>query len=117
MTGNDIERQLLWYKYSKSHPESHEYYILLINEQREIKGIKQQLHDELKPIVEERLIDKGKIENSDLFYNLFCMVSTKSELDLSRVYQGKVRKDRRLQPRMTLGGWNDFIEKVHHGEI
>ena len=45
------------------------------------------------------------------------MVSTKSELDLSRVYQGKVRKDRRLQPRMTLGGWNDFIEKVHHGEI
>jgi hypothetical protein len=117
MEESKIERQLLWYKYSRSNPESHEYYILLINEQREIRGIKQHLNDELKPILEEKIIDKGRIENSVLFYDLFCMISTKSELNFSKVYQGKARKDRRLRPRMTRDGWNDLIGKIHRGEI
>lgn len=112
-----IERQLLWYKYSKSIPESHEWYLLAINEPREIRGIKQHLYDALKPIIEEKIIDKGKIKNSDLSYELFCLITPTSELNLSQIYQGKVKKDRRLQPRMTNEGWNDFMNKISNGEI
>jgi len=117
MTGNDIERQVLWYRASKSVPERHHWNFLVINEQREIRGIKQNLYDVLNPIIEERIIDQGPIENSSLSYILFCLVTSTPIADFSKIYQGKVRKDRRLQPRMTLDGWNDFIEKIHHGEI
>ena len=112
-----IERQVLWYKSSKSDPERHFWNFLIVNEHREIRIIKQNLYDLLSPIVEERIIDRGQIENSDLSYVLFCLVSPTPTVDFFKVYQGKVKRDRRLQSRMTLDGWNDFIEKVHCGEI
>ena len=123
-----IERQLLWYMYSENVPERHYWNILIINEQREIDLARQKLYKELNPIVEgtnvslkpvvsETLIDKGKIKDSRLVYELFCLETMVSSIDFSRIYQGRVRKDRRLQPRRSRSGWNDFIDKVYHGEI
>jgi len=117
MSESKIERQLVWYKKSKSNPERHYWNFLIVNSYDEANKIKQKLYDFLAPIVEEKPIDSGKIENSSLFYHLFCLVSTTPELDFSKIYQGKVRKDRRLEPRMTSNGWNDFIGKIYHGEI
>lgn len=112
-----IERQLVWYKTSKDFPERHYWNFLLINEQREIEQIKQKLYDNLGYVLEETQIDKGKIINSDLMYVLFRIEATKPELDFSRIYKGKVRKDRILQPRKSLSGWNDLINKIALGEF
>jgi hypothetical protein len=117
MAENRIERQLLWYKYSRPVPESHEWYFLLINDKEKMKIITQKIYDSLVHIIERRPIDHGQIENSDLFYDLFCIVTPTPDIDFSKVYQGKVKKDRCLQPRINLDGWNGLIEKVYHGEI
>jgi hypothetical protein len=112
-----IERQLLWYKSSEDCPEIHHWYFLAINEKREILQIKQKLHDNLGYIVEESIIDNGKVGGSDLFYEIFCIDATKPELDFFDIYNGKVRKDRVLQPRKSPGGWNNLINKVASGEF
>lgn len=111
------ERQILWYKYSSAEPERHNWNFLIVNEKREIAIAKQNLYEQLEPVVEERLIDKGKVFCSDLFYELFCIETPINKLDFSKVYQGKVREDRRLQPRRSINGWNNLISKIFHGDI
>lgn len=122
------ERQLLWYMYSANNPERHFWNILLINEPGEIRTIKQKLHEELNPLVEDTLvsfnpivsqttIDTGGIENSDLRYELFCLEATVSAINFANVYQGKVEWDRRLRPRKSPEGWFDFRDKIYHGQI
>jgi len=118
MEESKIERKLLWYRYSEPNPELHHWYLAIINEPSQIRIIKQKLYDQLQPIVEEKEIDEGKIEiSNNLHYELFCLITSTSKIDYSKVYQGKVKQDRRLQPRRTQEGWNDFIEKLHNGEI
>ena len=112
-----IERQLLWYMTSTNFPERHSWNFLVVNELREISLIKQKLYENLGYVVEEEIIDNGKVENSDLFYELFCLKATKREIDFSRIYKGKARKDRILQPRKSSGGWNDLINKLASGEF
>jgi hypothetical protein len=124
----NIERQLLWYMYSKAIPERHFWNVLIINEQRDIDLIRQKLREELNPLVDdtlvslnpivnETLIDKGKTINPELYYELFCLETTVSAVNFSNIYQGKVNWDRRLRSRKTRNGWNDFIDKVYRGEI
>jgi hypothetical protein len=129
MAKKQLERQLLWYMYSTDIPERHFWNVLLINDLGQIPLIKQKLREEMNPLVEntlvslnpivsETLIDKGKIEDSRiLHYELLCLESTVSAINFSNVYQGKVKWDRRLVPRKTKDGWNDFINKVYRGEI
>jgi hypothetical protein len=112
-----IERQLLWYKSSQPFPERHSWNFLAINEMREIKIIRQNIYDSLKPIVEEKPIDKGRIESSDLFYELFCLITPIYQIDFSEIYQGKIKRDRRLQPRINKEGWNNLINKIQCGEF
>ena len=126
---NFLWQELLWYMYSTDIPERHFWNLLLINQPGQIRLIRQKLREELNPLVEgtsvslnpivsETLIDKGKIENSpELYYELFCLESTLSAINFSNVYQGKVKWDRRLQPRKSKDGWNDFIDKIYRGEI
>jgi hypothetical protein len=125
---SEIERKLLWYMYSTDIPERHFWNILLVNEPREIFGIRQKLREELNPLVEdtsvslnpivsETVIDNGKIENSELNYELFCLETTVSAVNFSNVYKGKVKWDRRLQPRKSKDGWFDFIDKIYRGGI
>jgi len=114
----NIERKLLWYKHSEGNPEVHNWYMLVINEPREISLLKQNLKEQLKPIEEERLISEGLIEGqSKVHYEIFCLVTPTCKLDFSKVYMGKVRKDRILQPRKSEDGWNSLIEKAYHGEV
>lgn len=124
-----IERQLLWYMYSTRIPERHFWNILLINEPREIKTIRQKLQEELNPLVEdttvslrpivsETAIDNGQIKNSGgLHYELFCLETMVSAINFANVYQGKVSWDRRLRPRKTAEGWFDFIDQIYRQEI
>ena len=52
-----------------------------------------------------------------LLYELVTIEATGSNLDFSKIYNGKVVKDRSLFPRKTSLGWNNFIDKVTRGEI
>ncbi len=112
-----VERQILWYKASKSGPERHFWNFLVVNEQREIEGIKQKLYGQLEPIVEEKYIDRGKVCNSDLFYELFCFETPINHIDFSKVYHGRIKWDRRLQPRKDKNGWSNLVDKISHDEI
>jgi hypothetical protein len=124
-----IERQLLWYMYSENIPERHYWNFLVVNGIGKIEPLKQKLYEQLNPVVEgtnvslkpvvsETLIDRGRIKDSTtLVYELFCLETLVSHIDFSKVYRGKVKKDRRLCPRKTKDGWNYFIDKVSQGEI
>ncbi len=120
--GKNIERQILWYKYSDSNPsegaERHYYNFLIINDKAKIKGIKQKLYGMLNPIIEKNEISEGGILGSKLSYELFCLQPYNYKyINFSGIYRGKVKFDRRLQKRKTKGGWNSLIEKVYAGEI
>lgn len=108
-------RKIRWYKRSEDSPERHHYNFLIINQPREITGIKQKLYDQLQPIIEEREIEQGVVEG--LHFKLFTLETITSQIDFSRIYQGDVKWDRRLQPRKSGSGWNDFIDLIASGKI
>ena len=112
------ERQLLWYKFSENNPERHYWNFLIINEANEIEKIKQKLYDNLKPIIAEKRIYKSPVNGPGfLFSELFCLETTVCNIDFSKIYRGKVCHDRRLYPRKSLHGWDDFTDKIFIGDI
>jgi len=120
-----MDRQLRYWRHSEPNPERHYWHFLIINNPREIALIKNKLNQELAPVVEEyvpglpgRPAHSGLIHSSEgLHYDLFGVVSTVPEIDFSKVYQGKVRRDRRLAPRKLEEGWDVFVSRVSLGEI
>ena len=113
-----IQRKILWNRYSENNPETHHYNFLIINKPGQIRSILQKLREQLATVVEEQPIDSGLIEKSrGLHYDLRTMSSTVLEPDFSQVYQGEIRRSRRLQPRQTSDGWYDFIKSVSIGDI
>ena len=122
--GKDIERQLLWWKDSQvsqfeAGGEIHRWNILIINAKDKIDPIKRKLYEVLNPVIEEKVIrSKGDIINSDLFYELFSLISSLNHnIIFSKIYRGKVKRDARLYSRKSLHGWDDFIEKIYHRGI
>lgn len=114
----NIERELLWYKSSSSTPERHYWSFLVINEEREIEQIRQKLKDQLEPVVAEKSIDKQEIlGHPGFFYDLFTLESTSPRIDFSKVYRGKIRWDRRLQPRKANVNWSDLIDQARQGYV
>ncbi|MFA4953547.1 MAG: hypothetical protein WC584_04960 [Candidatus Pacearchaeota archaeon] len=92
------ERRLHYNMAAETPPENiFLWYFLIINESREIERIKQRMFEELKPVHEEIPFDNGNIGNSHgLRYSLFCLKSSRNEMDFSQVYSGRLIKDRRL---------------------
>lgn len=116
-----VERQLLWYMNSSPDSETHIYRFLMINSPRELKAIVQALHEQIAQtghVIEDKVIAEDLIKGSGgLHYSLREIETDISNLDFSQVYQGKVRHDRRLQPRRTSQGWNNLISKASKGNI
>ena len=113
-----IEREVLWYRKSEDIPEIHNWNFLVINKKDKIQEIEQNLFDQLKPIIEERVIDEELIPHSKgLHYKLFTLITARYDLDFSKVYQGKIRKDRRLEPKLSSDGWNGLIKQAYNGQI
>ena len=119
------ERQVLWYKSSKSKnqfpeggEETHSYNILIVNTPDKIELIKQKLYDTVQPILLDKVIRCGKAGDSGLSWELLNLVSSKNhELNPPEIYDGKFKWDRRLQPRKTPQGWDGLAEKLSQGEI
>ncbi len=115
----DIERKLLWWKYLESDiPQLFGWNFLLINEPREIKIINSKICNALKIVEERRQIDSGLIKKSDGFhYDLFTIYSPTVKIDFRNIYTGIVIRDRRLQRRETMDGWNLLVNQIVSGEI
>ena len=115
----NVERKLLWWKNVETEfPQLFGWNFLIINEPREIKIARDKICDALGIVQESKEIDSGNVDNSDgLHYDLFTMYSPTPKMDFGEVYEGLVRKDRKLYMRKTEKGWNSFIDKIASGEI
>ena len=115
----NVERKLLWWKFVESEePQLFGWNFLLINEEREAKAIYDKICDELEVVEERKEIDSGAIPNSGaIHYDLFTLYSPKVCIDFSKIYEGCVKKDRRLQRRYSKEGWNQFIDLVVSGAV
>ena len=128
------DRKILWWRYSSregTEPdtgERHFWNILIINQEREHEQILQKLYEQFTPpfpmekdslhsIINETVIDSGRITKSCLHYWLHNFETTVPRIDFSEVYLGEVRKDRRLSPRKTPEGWYDLIDRVCEGNV
>lgn len=119
------DRQVLWYKSSKSKnqfpeggEEVHSYNILIVNTPDQIPLIRQKFYEEVQPILIDKILKAGKITGSDLSFELINLVSSRNhDSNFSRAYHGKCKWDRRLQPRKTPEGWDGLAIKVSQGEI
>lgn len=128
-TAVEVQRQLRWWRYSEEEPELHYWNFLIVNEEREIRDIRQKLRDALTPvdemykvsfhrIIEEKVLDAGEVRgHPGLLYELTHLVSTNPNIDFSKVYKGLVVKDRRLRPRKKNAGWNDLIQTAYLGYL
>lgn len=115
------ERTLKYYcALEQQIPQQYRWNFLIINAPREILQIKDKLFSQLRPLEEARSLDSGLfIGSGGLYYELISLPSQVPEslIDFSKVYRGKVSKDRRLQPRATANGWNDLLNALSEGKI
>jgi len=100
-----IKRQIIWNRVSEKideETESHKYWFLLINEPREIESKIQMIHENLKPIMDEIILDSGLISGnkSRISYKLICFKSSRFEFETSRIYKGNWKRDDRLDERI-----------------
>jgi hypothetical protein len=115
----NVERKLLWWKNVETEfPQLFGWNFLIINESREMKIVRDKICEALEIVQESRKIDSGVIMNSGgLHYDLFTMYSPTAKVSFCNVYEGSVKKDRRLYMRKTEKGWNSFIDKIASGQI
>jgi hypothetical protein len=115
-----VERRLVWYRSSEAEPERHTYTIIVINTPREIKRIMQNVREQVinrGQILEQGVIDEGRVKGSRVHYSLQQVQTQVPDLDFTKAYKGKVNHDRRLQPRTTRDGWNTLINSLALGEF
>lgn len=103
------ERKILYYRFSSEDSNLNRWTFLIINEKSQIKLICQKIYAQFQPS-QQISIDHGDICESDLSYDLFYLLTPQSRINLPVIYQGKTSWDRRLVPRKTRNGWNDFID-------
>lgn len=99
-------------------PQIFQYNFLVQNEPREIDHIRCKLFAQLKPLEESQTISDGLIRGSGgIHYAFFSVLSSLPNeiLDFRKIYDGKVKIDRRLHSRVSEQNWNDLIRKVEDG--
>ena len=113
-----VERQLRWNRQKSDEVIGNDmnmldYYILIVNDQREINNISSKIFDQLKPII-------GLTEiKSDSFPGThgvrYAFIEFKSQYDYFKpkeIYGGDVIKDKNLYPRQKEGGLEEYILKT-----
>ncbi len=119
-----VKRQLRWYRHSGGFPETHRYNVLIINTPDEIESIRQKIRDKITldlgatVMEEEPPIEQGLIENSgSLHFWLGTIETQTSLLKFSDIYGGEVCRERRLRPKKSVDGWNDFIQNIYYSIV
>jgi hypothetical protein len=103
-----VERQLRWnYRTTDDFSEGArllEYYVLIVNDKREIENIESKIYSQLQPIIDKVQDKSAPISGTNgLMYTYIQFKSMRSDFKPRNAYDGKkVIKDRNLYPRATL---------------
>ncbi len=90
------------------------WHVLVINEQREITRIRQKICEEMQPVEDMVVLTHGKMQDTSLRYeplSLYSYGKTPQNVDWSKIYGGKVQRDRNLQSRMNPDGLANFVDE------
>lgn len=98
-------------------PPKQTWFFILVNEPREIDGIRQKTREVLAPTDEEMTQSSGLIRGTNgLHYIAFQLNSyrrTKPEnVDLSRIYDGLILRDRKLGSHRTVDGLSNYVDNL-----
>jgi ribosome biogenesis GTPase A len=100
MHGLNMERQVWWNFVPNTEEQLIDYFIVIINDSREIKKIQSRVITKLAPVDELRET-AGPADN--LRYKILSFISNRKieSWEFKRIYDGKVKRDERLYERQN----------------
>jgi len=111
----EAEREIRWNaRASKDNPEYVKWWVLFVNEKREIESQEMKLYRALQPIVDEREITSGSVAGvKGLSYKLVSFDSRCGEFpfQIYRPYKGKISMDTRLYDREKADGLANLTDR------
>ncbi|MBU0761040.1 MAG: hypothetical protein KJ600_03150 [Nanoarchaeota archaeon] len=110
-----MQRQLRWEVHSQDHPETHEYNILIINEDRKIETILQRASEQLMPADDFQTLTRGHVLGTRLKYQLVKILAygtSPHQVDWKKIYRGKVVRDRELRNRKNIDGLPNYVDQA-----
>lgn len=113
-----VERQLRWNKRKSdvligNQTPMIQYYVLIVNDNREINNIQTKIFEQLKPI--DSLVEiksKSFPDSHGLRYAFMEFISPYDTFQPRKVYGGKIVKDTNLYPRQKEGMLEEYIIKT-----
>ena len=114
MAKSEVQSELRWNVKSEENPETHEWFLLLINRLDRINRIRQKFIENTYPIDEIRTRYQGRVPNSRLAYRLItCKTFTigPHNVPWRAIYQGLVSRDEKLYERRN-DGLLDYVESL-----
>lgn len=112
----EVTRGIRWNtRVSKDNAEHVKWWVLFVNERREIESQEMKLYRALQPIVDERTITSGSVAGvRGLSYKLVSFDSKCGDFpfQIYRPYKGKIERDTRLYDREKADGLANLIDKA-----
>ena len=111
---NETKRQIRWEVRSEDYPPVHHFCMLIVNKRREIARIQQRLKEVLQPTDEFRIITDRYITKADVVYHAIefdSYMPSPTQIPWEKIYQGKVIRDRNLNPRTKTEGLANYIDE------
>jgi len=95
---------------SEDNPELAKWFFLIINYPREIEKYQSRILNHLQ-MIEDLRESSGKIEDSDLSYNLITFETRQGKIYWPEIYNGKVRRDENLYERKGKLSLEDYVSE------
>jgi DICT domain-containing protein len=108
------ERHVRYNVSSSAHPETHEWYFLIINDRQQTEQIVQKIYESLRPVDNVQKRTEGKVPGTRLKYSLHTLLSPIGPhiAHLSKLQTGKIRRDKRLYERVKQDGLPNFVDNL-----
>jgi len=111
----EIQRKLMWNVESEEHPPRHQFYFLIINDNRGANRIEQKAKEVLQPTEDMRVLTEGALRGTGLRYKLlefYSYCSNPTEINWNSIYKGKIFRARNLTKRESPNGLAEYIESI-----
>lgn len=116
-----IERQLRWNVISNENPTRHQFYFLIINDNRGANRIEQNTKVILQPTEDMHSLTEGAIPGSKIRYKLLEFTSYRQNLEHINwpgIYSKKTIRDKNLYQRQETDGLAKYVESlIQNGQI
>lgn len=108
-------RQLRWNVISEENPVHHQFYFLIINDNRAANRIEQSTKVELQPTEGMHPLTEGSIPGTKLRYKLLEFTSYRQSLEginWAGIYSKKIIRDKDLYQRQETDGLARYVESL-----